>query len=67
MALLIELVPDGVLGRSGTGTEGSVGVFGDLLVCLVGGLGGSTLDGLRDVVCGVPERTVLARTKRASR
>lgn len=54
MALLIELVPDGVLGRSGTGTEGSVGVFGDLLVCLVGGFGGGTLDGLRDVVCCVP-------------
>ena len=67
MALLIELVPNGVLGRTGTGTERSIGVFGDLLVCLVGGLGGSTLDGLRDVVCGVPERTASARTKKASR
>ena len=54
MALLIDLVPEGVLGRCGTSTKGSVGVFGDLLVCLVGGLGGGTLDGLRDVVCGVP-------------
>ena len=67
MALLIELVPNGVLGRTGTGTERSIGVFGDLLVCLVGGLGGSTLDGLGDVVCGVPERTASARTKKASR
>lgn len=54
MALLIDLVSEGVLGRSGTGTKGGVGVFGDLLVCLVGGLGGGTLDGVRDVVCGVP-------------
>lgn len=54
MALLIDLVPEGVLGRSGTGTKGSVGVFGNVLVCLVGGVGGGTLDGLRDVVCGVP-------------
>ena len=54
MALLIELVPNGVLGCSGTGTEGSVGVFGDVLVSLVGGFGRGTLDGFRDVVCGVP-------------
>jgi hypothetical protein len=54
VALLIDLVPEGVLGRSDTGTKGSVGVFGDVLVCLVGGLGGGTLDRVRDVVCGVP-------------
>ena len=64
MALLIELVPDGVLGRSGTGTERSVGVFGNLLVCLVGGLGGSALDGLRDVVCGVPEQNSVSKDKK---
>jgi uncharacterized membrane protein YeaQ/YmgE (transglycosylase-associated protein family) len=38
MALLIDLVPEGVLGGSDTSTKGSVGVFGDMLVGLVGGL-----------------------------
>jgi hypothetical protein len=54
VALLIELVRDGVLSGSGTGGEGGVRVFSDLLVGGGGSLGGSTLDGLRDVVCGVP-------------
>jgi hypothetical protein len=54
VALLVELVGDGVLGSSGTGREGGVRVFGDLLVGGGGSLGGGTLDGLRDVVCGVP-------------
>jgi hypothetical protein len=54
VVLLIQLVTNRVLGSSGTGREGGVRVFGDLLVGGGGGLGGGTLDGLRDVVCGVP-------------
>ena len=44
MALLIHLVGDSVLGSSGTGRDGSVRVFGDLLV----GGGGSLRSGALD-------------------
>eukprot|EP00262_Sarcandra_glabra_P017124 TRINITY_DN5773_c0_g1_i1.p2 TRINITY_DN5773_c0_g1~~TRINITY_DN5773_c0_g1_i1.p2 ORF type:complete len:100 (-),score=18.22 TRINITY_DN5773_c0_g1_i1:12-284(-) len=51
--LLADLVTHGVLGRSGTGTEGCVGVLGDLLVALLGDGGTSALDGLGNRVGGV--------------
>jgi hypothetical protein len=44
VALLIHLVRDSVLGSSGTGRDGSVRVFGDLLVGGGGSLGSGALD-----------------------
>jgi hypothetical protein len=44
VALLINLVRDGVLGSSDTGRDGGVRVFGDLLVDGGGSLGTSALD-----------------------
>lgn len=66
MPLLVDLVCDRVLGSRGTGTEGSVRVFSNLLVGFGGSVRGGALDGLRDVVCGVPKSPVLA-TIRMSR
>ena len=54
MALLVHLVTNGVLGGSGTGAQGGIRVLGDLLVGFGRSLAGGTLDGLRDVVGGVP-------------
>jgi hypothetical protein len=56
--LLVELVSDGVLGGRGAGTEGGIGILGDVLVGFVGGLSTGALDGLGYVVCGVLERYV---------
>lgn len=44
MALLIYLVGDSVLGSSGTGRDGSIRVFGDLLIGGGGSLGSGALD-----------------------
>lgn len=54
MTLLVELVTNRVFGSRGTGAEGGVAVLGDFLVGLGGGFRGGALDGLRDVVGGVP-------------
>lgn len=51
--LLILLVDNGVLGCLCAGTEAGVGIFGDVLVGVLGALVGTALDGLRDVVCSV--------------
>ena len=55
VGLLVELVSDGITGSLGTGAEGGVGVFGNVLVGLLGSSAGSALDGLGHVVDGVPE------------
>ena len=57
---LILLVNDSVLCSGGSGREGCVVVLGDGLVGLLGCLSSGTLDGLRDVVCGVLEEIILA-------
>lgn len=62
VALLIQLVADRVLGSSGTGGQGSIRVFGDLLIGGRGSLGGGAMDGLRDVVGCVPRLEALAPT-----
>lgn len=49
---LVHLVTQGVLGGGGTGSEGGVGVLGDLLVALLGGGAGGLVDGVLDVVTG---------------
>jgi hypothetical protein len=51
--VLVLLVTEGVNGSVGASAEAGVRVLGDLLVGGLGGLGTSTLDGLRDVVGGV--------------
>lgn len=55
VAGLVHLVSNSILGRGGTAAEGCVVVLGDLLVGLLAGSGRGALDGLRDVVGGVPE------------
>lgn len=50
VAGLVDLVGDGVAGRGQTGSDGGVGVLGDLLVGLLGGGGAGSLDGLGNVV-----------------
>jgi hypothetical protein len=54
VGLLINLVTDHVAGGLGTGAEGSMAVFGDVLVGLLRGRRAGTLDGFGDVVGGVP-------------
>ena len=54
VALLINLVRDGVLGSSDTARDGGVRVLGDLFVGGGGNLGTSPLDCIRHVVCRVP-------------
>jgi hypothetical protein len=59
--LLVELVAGGVKGARGTVGEGVLAgdvALGLLLVGLLGGSGGGTLDGLGDVVGGVLDSTV---------
>ena len=60
MGLLVKLVTDRVFGSRGTGAEGGIRVLSNLLVGSGGSLGGGALDGLRDVVGGVPEDNLLA-------
>jgi len=50
---LILLVDNSILSRTGTGAQGGIRVLGNALVGLLGCLGTTTLDGLRDVVGGV--------------
>ena len=54
VGLLVDLVADHVGGGLGAGAEGGVAVFGDVLVGFFGRGRAGALDGLRDVVCGVP-------------
>src|SRR5689334_13543465 len=56
VALLVELVADGITSGLGAGAEACVAVLGDVLVGLLGSSGGSALDGLGDVVGGVPKK-----------
>ena len=64
MLVLVELVTNGILGSRGTCSEGSLVVLGDLLVGLLGCLGGCTLDGVGDVVGGVPIETTVSSHSR---
>lgn len=57
VASLILLVNKSILGGGGTAGEGCIAVLGNLLVGLLAGSGTGTLDGLSDVVGGVPEET----------
>jgi len=50
VALLVNLVGEGVSSSLGSGTKAGVAVFGNILVCLLGGSGGGAGDGLLDVV-----------------
>jgi hypothetical protein len=61
VGLLINLIGEGVLCGSGAGAQGSIAVLGDLLVGLLAGSGTSSLDGLGDVVNGVPKVIMLVR------
>ena len=56
MALLVDLVADGIHTSLDTGAEGGVVVFGDFLVSLVRTTGEGAMDGLGDVVASFPER-----------
>jgi hypothetical protein len=56
VAGLILLVDQRILGGGGTAAEAGVGVLGNALVGLLGGGGTGALDGLRDVVGGVPDK-----------
>lgn len=53
MDVLVLLVTESVNGSVSASADAGIGVLGDLLVGGLGGLGTSTLDGLRDVVGGV--------------
>jgi hypothetical protein len=55
VAGLVHLVSNGVLGSGGTAAEVCVAVLGNLLVGFLAGGSTGALDGLRDVVGGVPE------------
>jgi hypothetical protein len=52
VASLLNLVAKGVLGGGDTRANGGLAVLGDLLVDLLAGARGGTLDGLRDCVLG---------------
>ena len=52
--LLVELVSDSITAGLKSGANVGIAVLCDFLVGLLGGSGTSALDGLRDVVCGVP-------------
>jgi hypothetical protein len=54
VGLLVKLVRDGITGGLGTGREAGVAVLGHVLVGLLGRGGTGALDGLADVVGGVP-------------
>lgn len=60
VGLLVDLVTDRVFGSRGTGAEGGIRVFGDLFVGGGRSLGSGTLDGLRNVVGGVPGGEVVS-------
>ena len=59
VGLLVELVADGITSSLGAGADAGVAVLGDLLVGLLGSGGGGSLDGLGDVVGGVPKQWLL--------
>jgi hypothetical protein len=50
---LVLLVDSGILSGAGPGGDVGIVVLSDILVCLLGSLSASTLDGLSDVVGGV--------------
>jgi len=54
VGLLIDLVRDSITGSLNSCAEGGVAVFGDCLVGFLGSSCGGALDGLGDVVGGVP-------------
>ena len=53
VSVLVDLVSDGGGGSVESGSDGGVGVLGDLLVGLLGGLSSEALDGLGNVVGGL--------------
>lgn len=64
MLLLVELVADGITSGLGTGAEGGIAVLGHVLVGLLGSSGTGALNGLGDVVGGVPRRLMLVTWQR---
>jgi len=54
VAGLVHLVSNGILGSGGTAAEACVAVLGNSLVGFLAGGSTGALDGLRDVVGGVP-------------
>lgn len=54
VCLLVDLVGDGITSGLCSGTDAGIAVLGNILVSLLGCGGACTLDGLRDVVCGLP-------------
>lgn len=56
VSLLVDLIGDGITSGLGTGGEVGIAVFGNILVGLLGSRGAGALDGLADVVGGVPKR-----------
>ena len=50
---LVLLVGNGILSGAGTGGDVGIVVLSDILVCLLGSLSASALNGLGDVVGGV--------------
>src|SRR4051812_17874177 len=61
VAGLVDLVAEGIAGSLGACAEGSVAVLCHVLVGLLGDLAGGALDGLADIVCGVPERKYVTK------
>lgn len=57
---LVHLIANSVLGGSSTGSQACVRVLGDVLVGLLGNSSSGTLNGLRDVLCGVLKLKMLA-------
>jgi hypothetical protein len=53
VGLFVFLVDDGIFRSACSGTQASIRVLGDILVCLLGGFGSSALDGLLGVVRGI--------------
>ena len=56
VGLLVELVADGITSSLGAGADACVVILGDVLVGLLGSSGGGSLNGLGDVVGGVPKQ-----------
>ena len=54
VGLLVDLVADSITGSLGAGSERRIAILGYALVGLLGSGGAGALDGLADVVCGVP-------------
>jgi hypothetical protein len=54
VGLLVDLVSDGITSSLKSGADGGIAVLGDVLVGFLGGSGTGALNGLSDVVGGVP-------------